>query len=117
VGVNNPLRQVIVNTHSPTVVSLVPEDSLVMVKTEPHSGNGMSRVPVASFRWLSGTWRDELIRQHALSKGELLAYLNPAAVSLSDLKELKRSQAGRRRVIDRPDLRQMVFFSSSSPSS
>src|SRR5262249_50392028 len=34
VGTDNPLRQVVVNTHSPLVVKQVPEDSLVVA--EPH---------------------------------------------------------------------------------
>jgi predicted ATPase len=110
VGDNNPLRQVIVNTHSPAVVSLVPEDSLVFVKTEPWLQNRDRVVQAATFRWLKDTWRDELVPGHDLAKGDLLAYLNPAALTVSEvpLDDGRRRKAVRR-VIDRPDIRQLAL--------
>jgi len=109
VGSNNPLRQIIVNTHSPAFVNLVPEDSLIVVKTETHEHKG-AKIPAARFRWLGDTWRDGVVPQTALPKGDLLAYLNPAAVS-RDSKEaqIPAPMAGRR-VIDRPDIRQISLF-------
>lgn len=110
IGKDNPLRQVIVNTHSPAVVSLVPEDSLVFVKTEPHlKGNGAAS-QVAAFRWLKGTWRDVSAPGRDLAKGELLAYLNPAALTLSGQPRRRTSSRSARRVIDRPDMRQLVLL-------
>jgi hypothetical protein len=109
VGPNNPLRQIIVNTHSPAFVNLVPEDSLIVVKTEAHQQSGPG-VPVATFRWLNNTWRDGVVGERALPKGDLLAYLNPAALT----EDTRGSQEPRvmtgRRVIDRPDIRQIAMF-------
>lgn len=107
---DNPLRQVIVNTHSPAFVSLAPEDSLVVVKLERHDHSKGAVALVATFRWLSGTWRDELTPGRALSKGELLAYLNPTGVTVDD-RPIKKLVA--RRVIDRPDIRQLVLLETS----
>jgi len=115
VGPDNPLRQVIVNTHSPAFVNLVPEDSLIVVKTETHE-HGRMRSPVATFRWLDGTWRDEVVPQRALPKGDLLAYLNPAAVTRGSREpQIPAAMIGRR-VIDRPDIRQIALFPRAAES-
>ncbi|MBI4220409.1 MAG: AAA family ATPase [Chloroflexi bacterium] len=107
VGPDNPLRQVIVNTHSPMVVSIVEPDTLVLVRPEVSLQNARM-VPVAAFRWLEGTWRDSLIPGHVIAKGDLLPYLNPAAAAQDD----SDSKGPRRpsRVIDVPDLRQLALF-------
>lgn len=110
VGDDNPLRQVIVNTHSPTVVSLVPEDTLVFVKTEPYLGHDKTVSQVAAFRWLKGTWRDHLVSGRDLAKGDLLAYLNPAAITRSQAARDTKSRRSIRRVIDRPDMRQLALL-------
>ena len=74
---NNPLRQVIVNTHSPAVVHLVPPDSLLIAETEQAIRNG-NRFQKAVFRWLPETWRSEASpKERAVMKGRLLNYLNP----------------------------------------
>lgn len=49
----NPLRQVIINTHSPEVAALVPPGSLLVTGTRPIEQGGLQLLP------LSGTWRDE----------------------------------------------------------
>ena len=56
VGGANPLRQVIVNTHSPAVASGVPDASLLVAEPQEASLAGQSARTVA-FRALSGTWR------------------------------------------------------------
>jgi len=54
VGEDNPLRQVIINTHSPAVVCEVPEDSLVVA--EPREvARGDSRFQAVRFSGLSNT--------------------------------------------------------------
>lgn len=116
VSIGNPLRQVIVNTHSPAVVSLVPEDSLVFVKTEPHISRNDKMVQAAAFRWLKGTWRDLLISGRDLAKGDLLAYLNPASLTRIQLPRGGKPRSGARRVIDRPDVRQLALPIPSSAS-
>jgi predicted ATPase len=74
VGIDNPLRQVIVNTHSPALVSEVPDASLLIA--EPRE----SPLHAVVFRCLSGTWRARQAAgaqgPQALSRGELLDRMN-----------------------------------------
>ena len=72
---SNPLRQVIINTHSPGVVQEVPHDSLLVAESEEaKSDSGIyHRV---TFTCLPQTWRhNSSVRPTAI--GKLLAYLNP----------------------------------------
>ena len=81
----NPLRQVIVNTHSPPVVHLVPPDSLLIAETEQaiHTGK---RFQKAAFRWRPDTWRSEAYpEERPVIMGRLLAYLNPIPDNASQL--------------------------------
>jgi len=76
VGAGNPLRQLIVATHSPAVVSGVPDDSLLVAEPQEASLAGKSARTVA-FRALSGTWRAP--RQQgiaAIPRAELLGPLH-----------------------------------------
>jgi len=123
VGDSNPLRQVIVNTHSPAAVQQVPEDSLVVVQEEPHGVDGRvklgeERVPIATFRWLNDTWRERALPGHTVAKGDLLAYLNPAGVTLDEsIPTAAPESALERRVMDRPDLRQLTLPLPETPAS
>jgi len=56
IGAGNPLRQVIINTHSPSVVMQVPEDSLVMAEPVELTRNQRSFKEL-QLRCLPGTWR------------------------------------------------------------
>ncbi|MBL8151214.1 MAG: AAA family ATPase [Blastocatellia bacterium] len=80
---SNPLRQVIINTHSPVVVSQVPENSLLVAdlkKTE----KGGKYVNTACFSWLDGTWRAKAEPSvPPVSMGKLLSYLNLHSDSVS----------------------------------
>ncbi len=72
----NPLRQVIINTHSPSVVNIVPDDTLLYAGLEPlpngHKAQG------AMLRWLPSTWRSRANpKVRTMAKGGLIAYLNP----------------------------------------
>ena len=58
VATDNPLRQVIVNTHSPAVVHLVPPESLLIAETEQAIRDD-TRFQKAVFRWRPDTWRSE----------------------------------------------------------
>jgi len=105
------LRQVIINTHSPSVVMQVPEDSLVMA--EPiRLQKGDRHFNALRLRGLSGTWRDRAGDPDPISKGKLLAYLNPVSLRAHTGLEgnpPKRSltdSVSPRRVIDREDIRQ-----------
>ena len=65
VDADNPLRQVIVNTHSPSVVACVHDDALLVA----HAGRGRRR----GSRYV--TWRDP--DEPTVTRGDLIAYLNP----------------------------------------
>lgn len=101
IGFDNPLRQVIINTHSPVVLQQVPEDSLLIAELRETVVNGQ-RFKRACFSYLADTWRDNHNEENngqsnIISKGELLAYLNPVL-----------SQPQHNRVIDRPDLQSLI---------
>ena len=76
VDADNPLRQVIINTHSPSVVACVADDALLLAHAGRDSESAASRL---SIRHLSGTWRDggKASEEPPVSRGDLLAYLNP----------------------------------------
>ena len=101
VGDENPLRQVIVNTHSPAVVGLVGDEDLIVAEPREvviHS----KRCQGVGFSWLSGTWRHRAFPNvRTVSKGILRAYLNPFAFS---------EPALRPRVKDRTDLNMLLPF-------
>ena len=95
----NPLRQVVVNTHSPSVVMAVPDDSVLLAKpgTEVRDGKQFSKLILAC---LPGNWRNHgEARCAEVSRGEMLGYLNPAAVVRREPVSAQR----RRRVIDHPE--------------
>lgn len=104
VGEDNPLRQVIINTHAPAVVAAVPDDAL-LVATGPETWQWQG----ARLRGLPETWRD---RDPAgvVAKGKLLAYLNPHGA----LDPAPRAP-GHRRVKDRPDLQQLLPLFAAEP--
>jgi len=103
------LRQVIINTHSPAVVMQVPDDSLLMAETVEVNREGFS-FKALRLRGLEGTWRSETA--DVVSKGQLLAYLNPVAHDQPDDWRTTATQHNgsnskrARRVIDRDDLKQ-----------
>lgn len=108
----NPLRQVIVNTHSPGVVLEVPEDSLLVVESCEDVRRGQ-RICRAVFSSLPGTWRQKADPTSLpVAKGKLLAYLNPVVtpsvpgVSLytTDARSHTPPVSKIKRVVDREDL-------------
>lgn len=106
IGADNPLRQVIINTHSPGVVGQVADDELLMAVPQI-GGRGTERYTAVKFSWLSATWRAETFPDvRTLSRGQLLAYLNPHR-----LPEWEDEFAERfyHRVIDREDLAQLML--------
>jgi len=75
VGPDNPLRQVIINTHSPSVVNQVPDDSLLIAELKERVKQG-KRFKVAHFSWLPDTWRSDADPQTPpVAKGKLLSYM------------------------------------------
>jgi hypothetical protein len=117
IGLDNPLRQVIINTHSPAVVQQVPDDSLLVaqLKETVHLGQRFKRV---CFSCLPDTWRQKDPEGvSVVSKGKLLAYLNPVPIEELESdgngydaspQQPRRMQTKKRRVLDREDLQQFI---------
>jgi predicted ATPase len=97
---DNPLRQVVVNTHSPPFVSQIPASELVLVRVESHR-HGESNVPAATFRWMAETWRDGLTPDRCIAPGDLLRYLQPVPAEPDSEGEQDV------RVFDHPTVRQL----------
>ncbi len=107
VDADNPLRQIIVNTHSPSVVACVPDDALLVART-PNMARRHDEAGGLRMQCLSDTWRCTLDpNAHTVSRGRLLAYLNPYAAAEDDARRGKG-----RRVIDRKEL-QLALFEKS----
>ena len=105
VGPDNPLRQVIINTHSPAVVMQVPDASLLVAELKEIVQDGQ-QFKGARFSWLPDTWRQDAEPNiHPVARGKLLAYLDPVSPQLS---ELKRKPTHTVRVIDRADIQEML---------
>lgn len=118
VGPDNPLRQVIVNTHAPLVVGQVHDDELLVAEPAEMlmEGRRCSRV---TFQGLPDTWRSRVSEDAGVvSRGRLLAYLSPAQPDTDEdvdadtaASPVVRRPGGRpRRVIDRPDLQGLLPF-------
>jgi len=130
VGEDNPLRQVIVNTHSPAVVALVRDDDLLVAEPweviVPRKGcdgkkGAGDHLPCRAvrFSWLEDTWRSRAFSQvRPVSRGALRAYLNPFAFSELDEQALTEGETGRggapRLVKDREDL--LPLFAQTADS-
>lgn len=124
IGSDNPLRQIIINTHSPSVVGEVPDDSVLVAELKETIRYGQ-RFKRVDFSCLPGTWREMAPgKPIVVAKGRLLAYLNPFSPAPlepglngdeTDHHPVRRSENRTRRVVDRPDLQQFVMsFSGES---
>jgi predicted ATPase len=101
---SNPLRQVIINTHSPVVVGGVPEDSLVIAEPWRQQWRGQD-VQSVRFSALPGVWRTTNAMVPACPKGKLLSYLNPIPPEAEAVSAAERRP---RRVVDREDLQPLL---------
>ncbi len=80
VGADNPLRQVVVNTHSPLVVRHIDHDELVYL-TDELIGRDGTRGRVTAVRVPPGSWRADLADGDArLATGELISYLGNGVI-------------------------------------
>jgi len=116
IATDNPLRQVIINTHSPAVVAQVSGDSLLVAELieDIRSGKRFKRV---CFSCLPDTWRTKVsAAPGVVSRGKLLSYLNPVGpeepedepnISTDVRKSARSAKPKRRRVADREDLWQL----------
>ncbi len=106
VGAYNPLCQVIVSTHSPSVIQEVFDDTLLIAEL-PEDVPDSQRSNGVRFSWLSDTWRTAILPEVApVSKDQLLAYLGPT-MSATPLPKSKLK--GNQRVIDRSDIQPLLF--------
>ena len=103
VGNDNPLRQVIINTHSPVVVQQVEDNDLLAAEIK---GEGVV------FSCLPDTWRAKEEVALIVSRGVIGIYLNPSVSQTEDNLEIfyQTERKTRRRVIDREDLQQFLPF-------
>lgn len=78
----NPLRQVIINTHSPLVVRKVSDESLYMAREkEKYLEAFGKKVKYTAFSALQDTWKTRNTPVETTTKGELLAYLDNTSVN------------------------------------
>jgi predicted ATPase len=76
-GLGNGLKQVIVNTHSPAVLSQVVDDDLLVAEPREVHADGV-RFRTVHFSWLPNTWRSAAEPAiAAANRAKLLACLNP----------------------------------------
>jgi predicted ATPase len=117
IGTDNPLRQVIVNTHSPSVVQQVPEDTLLIAEIKEFMREG-NRMKGACFSCLPDTWRikksPNAKKEYICSMGTLLDYLNPVRSAesydeISNVSTVVRRKIPRR-VVDRPDVQALLPY-------
>lgn len=128
VDMNNPLRQVIINTHSPAVVQQVPEDSLLVAELKEMIALN-HRYKGVCFSCLPHTWRTNVDDENVsiISMGKLLSYLNPVideqAIDEDDIVDenlhngLSKSSLSKntrpKKVWEREDIRQLTLFPES----
>jgi predicted ATPase len=73
-GRDNPLRQVIINTHSPAVVSLVGAEDLLLAVASPTQVGAEIQFALR-LRPMFGTWRADLPGARPIGKADLIPYL------------------------------------------
>jgi predicted ATPase len=101
VGPDNPLRQVIVNTHSPSVVAQVPDGSLLIAELRELVTDG-KQCTALSFACLPRTWRANIPGATIVRPGRVLEYLAP--ITSGDDWRYQQPLSPGRRVIDRDDM-------------
>jgi len=72
---DNPLRQVIINTHSPALVQLVDGQDLLFASTERIVRADGSRARTLRLRPMKGTWRARQETEPSVGKVDILPYL------------------------------------------
>jgi predicted ATPase len=100
IGPDNPLRQVIVNTHSPRVVAGVREEDVLFAELKEKVLKDGKRFKRLSFSCLSGTWRAATGDAQVVSKGLVLEYWSPGY-------PFDPQTQRERRVCQRQDLQQL----------
>jgi predicted ATPase len=104
VGEDNPLRQVIVNTHSPEVVALAPE-STVLLATQGWAKIDDVLIPTAEFRPLKHTWRDQTGANYS-TMAEISEYLRAIPMAVGGLSPFSPDDCP---VAGRPEIRPLFL--------
>ena len=115
VDTDNPLRQVIINTHSPLVVSEIDEQALLVAEPIAYRDENKKRFEGVTFKPLSDTWRIK----HSLpedikpiSKADLLMYLNP--IEKDEVSHyLVETKPFKRKIKTRPEVHQLSLFTKN----
>lgn len=119
VNTNNPLRQVIINTHSPIVVSNAPDESLYLAKAkEIYDEAFMRKISYTGFAALSNTWKTKEAGIETITLGDVYAYLDktetePETTHQANEPETayKTTQSGaRRRKTVKENIQQLRLF-------
>ncbi len=108
VGLENPLRQVIVNTHSPSVVSEMLQDDVLIASLRESALPDGGTCKNLSFGCLPDTWRDKSAKVPTVPPGTFLPYLKPIRFGRSV--DPARNGANKPRVADRKDLQEALDF-------
>jgi predicted ATPase len=98
VGPDNPLRQVIINTHSPEVIARIPDDSLLVAELAETMKDGLC-FKSARFSCLPNTWRHTPQKNTSLIDRErLTSYREPIQQKAPDQhsKETQKMASGAR---------------------
>lgn len=102
-GDDNPLRQVIFNTHSPWIVQQLEPDVLLIAESAPSVCEGQ-QVTSVRFACLRDTWRARLPERPAITTlAKLLAYLRPSPGPVGG------DAAHKLRLIDSKETRQLLL--------
>lgn len=105
---DNPLRQVIINTHSPLVVAQVPESCLLIAESITVRMDQSHSYEKVIFSAIKGTWRDQLGEQ-TVALGKLLAYLSPVEREDGLGEPTTSATVDSRRLIDNPAIQGFLF--------
>ena len=108
-GADNPPRQVIANTHSPSVLREAPDDSVVFVKMSEMKDARGQLCQGSAFYCLPDTWRTKAEHPDVISRGDMLPYF-----SLATPKETDQTESPPRRVVDRDDMQ--LFLPGAPPA-
>ena len=108
-GPDNPPRQVIANTHSPSVLREAPDDSVVFVKMSEMKDARGQLCQGSAFYCLPDTWRTKAEHPDVISRGDMLPYFSLAAP-----KETDQTGSAPQRVVDRDDVQ--LFLPDASPA-
>lgn len=103
----NPLRQVIISTHSPSVVMRVPADSLVVAELRD-TVRDSKHFNRAHFSGLANTWREPVPSRKSLALGRLLTFLNPEGYRPLPRPDPDRDPDAEPRIMDRSDIRDLL---------